>query len=572
MTRLIIESGPNKGMIFPLSDKVSSIGRSAANTVHINDKRISRLHAEIYFKDDEYYIRDLESKNGTHVNGILISGSYKLSSNDSIKMGETTIIFDNEAPSQISKKSKKQKETTEITTHSVKIVRDEDWIQMEEIYATKSDPYFDKVELKTPVPTIDLKEYSKKLAILYQIADSIRSILNLDDLLEKIIDTVIRIIPADRGVLLLFDENTNELIPKVIRAKGTDSGEEIIISESIVEKSIKEKVSILVSDANTDKRFSASESIVFEKIHSAICAPIICKDDVLGVIYLDSRTRFVSFAQDELELLTSISNQSALAISNAKLHTKIVEQKAFEKEMEIARNIHRNLLPKEPPEIPNFEIAALNVAAKKVSGDYYDFIPLPDGRWAIIIADVSGKGVPAALLISMVRSHFRTQSLLMPIKNIFEIVSTANKMICKETSDNMFVALVYGMLNGNNGEFEYINAGHTYPILFKKNKNFDTETLEVGGCFLGIEESTKYKVDKITFERGDILLLFTDGVTDAQNSKGEFFGAEALVNFVKKHNTLNAHKLCDSIYKNVKGFMESTTQFDDFTLIVIKAL
>lgn len=572
MARLIVDSGKNQGMIYPIKGERCTIGRSATNDVQIIDNRVSRLHAEIYLYKGDYYIKDGDSKNGTHVNSVLITKPFKLSANNSIKIGDSTLIFENEPePSSLENKPKIKKLKTETTTRAVRIVTEEDWAEVKKFYPAQSDPYLKQVETRHPTEDLIKKPSSNMLSILYQVADSIRSIFNPDDLLRTVMDIVFQTIPCDIGVMLLFEKGKKDLFTKIIKTRD-ESIKEIEISESIVDKSIKEKLSILVSDAQTDTRFKATESIIAKRIHSALCAPIVFKDEVFGVIYLDSRSGMLSFTQDQLELLTSICNQSALALSNAKMHTQIVEQKAMEREMEIARNIQLNILPKESPKLANYEVSSNNIPAKKVAGDYYDYITLKDEKMGFVIADVSGKGVPAALLISTVKSHLRMQSSMLPGDKITEIMTNTNNAIVDETTESMFIALVYGALDPKTGDFIYVNAGHTYPLLFQKDKEYRSIELREGGCFLGVEKDTGYTPGKVSIKKGDILILYTDGLTDSQNAKAEFYGSVRLKKFIKKNVELSAKEICDLLYKDVQAFIGNNIQFDDITMIVIKAI
>ena len=558
MARLVIESGPDKGMIFPIYQTATSLGRSSSNTIQIIDRRLSRQHSELYYLDGRYVLKDLGSKNGTYLNDTLLAQDHILKNGDRIKMGDTILIFESEPYESA--------HNGDTTTKVVRFVEDMPWGQTQ---GTRQAGVHLAVEVDLETSEGEfLKDSHKRLEILYQVADAIRSILNFDELLEKIMSIIYSVIQPDRGFILLKSERTGELVPKVIK-KRDEAELEISISSSIVKKCIDEKISILVTDATSDKRFAASESIILNKIRSAICSPLIYKDEVLGVIYIDTTSRVVSYGEEELELLTGIANQSAMAIANANLHKRMIEQQRMEKEIEIARSIQMNLLPKVYPVLSDLEISAMSTPAKHVGGDYYDFILLSENRCGFAIADVSGKGVPAAILTSTIRSTLQVLASK-PEADILDVIKSLNHITCRDATNNMFVTLVYGILDANSKTFEYINAGHTYPFIIDQNN--ELKELKVGGCFLGIMEQIEYQKETVSLTPSSILVIYTDGVTDTMKKDETTFGVERLIKLVKENKNLSALEIRNKIFDETTKFRENNEQFDDFTLIVIKSV
>lgn len=559
MARLLIEQGTDKGMMFPLYHVCTTLGRSSNNTIQIIDRKLSRHHAELYYIDGKYILRDMGSKNGTYLNDSALNQELTLKNGDKIKVGDTILIFESE-PSEMSQSS-------DTTTKVVKFVDDMKWGQTKSTLQAGSQSTV-TVELDTSGEGEFLKDSHRRLEILYQVADAIRSILNLNELLEKIMNIIYSVVQPDRGFILLKDDVSGELVPKVVK-KRTDVEEESAISSSIVENCIKDKISILVTDASTDQRFSGSESIILNEIRSAICSPIVYKEEILGVIYIDTKSRVVSYGQEELELLTGIANQSAMAIANAKLHKKIIEQQRFEKEMEIATAIQMNLLPKVYPSIQGLEMSAMSMPAKHVGGDYYDFIHINEKRCGFAIADVSGKGVPAAILTSTIRATLRVLGSDKE-SDILDIIKNLNKITCKDTTNNMFVTLVYGIFDSSTKSFEYINAGHTYPFIISSDNKL--VELKTGGCFLGIMEQIDYQKESVKLSPGDTLVFYTDGVTDTMKKDGSTFGTERLIKLIKENKHLPAIEIRNKIYEDTLSFRGDNDQFDDFTLLIVKRI
>jgi serine phosphatase RsbU (regulator of sigma subunit) len=558
MARLVVESGVDGGMIFPLSEPRITLGRSVSNSIQIIDRKVSRRHSEILFKNGSYIFKDLGSKNGSFIEGKIIKNENELVNGNKIKIGETVLVFES-GPEDFSSGS-------DVSSMSVRIVDKLEWGTARESLAagqqTSLKLDLDVGEEKT------FKDSHERLSILYQVADAIRNILNLDELLDQIMNIICTVIEPDRGLIMLHDDNTRELIPKTVK-KRLDDDQEIIISNTIVDQCLRDRVSVVVSDAASDQRFSGSESIIMNKIRSAICAPLIYKEEILGVLYVDTQSRVSSYGEEDLELLTGIANQSAMAIANAKLHARLVEQHKLAKELEIARTIQMNLLPKVYPLVDNLDISAMSLPAKKVGGDYYDFIDLSQGRYGIVIADVSGKGVAAAILLATVRA-----SLLIEAKKdnatVISVINQLNQMACRDATNNMFITMVYGIIDPVNKQFEFTNAGHPYPLLFETSDK--VTPLKTGGCFLGIMENTEYKCKKIPIKPWQTYVFYSDGVTDTMNPSGDLFGLDKLKDVIRAHLHCSAQEIRDGIHQACLDFRDGADQFDDFTLVVMKVI
>jgi sigma-B regulation protein RsbU (phosphoserine phosphatase) len=296
-------------------------------------------------------------------------------------------------------------------------------------------------------------------------------------------------------------------------------------------------------------------------------APLIFKQASIGVIYVDTQSRSVAFTDEELDMLTSIANQASVAITNARLQAQILEQHKIAREMEIARAIQTNLLPKTYPDLPGYQIAAMSLPAKHVGGDYYDFLPMPDGRTALAIADVSGKGVPAAILTATTRSYLQSETQHKD-STLAQTVVRMNRMVHRDVTNDMYVTLVLAVLDPSSGELEYVNAGHTHPLLVHPSGT--VEPLDVGGIFLGIDDSATYQSGKIEIPPGGVLVLYTDGVTDILSPTGAPFSAERFQKLLLDKRYLSAEEIRNSIYQACLKHRGTADQFDDFTLIVVK--
>jgi len=570
-TRILVESGIDKGMEFPIPEGESMLGRSAANAFQIIDKRMSRHHIQFDRRGVRLTVRDLDSKNGTYLNNQRVVGTLELRHNDRIRIGETVLLIE-----------KDDDEGAAAASHTSNVkFQEESWTDN----AARSNT------MVAGVPQMELKQFvakqdksaparddrNQQSEILLAVADAIRTILNFDELLERIMDIIWNSLDPDTGVLFLVDERTNQLYPVVsrrgIREPGKPSTwevpeEGIAVSRSIITRAMNDRVCILMADQE-DSRFHESESVILHKINAALCSPLIVKDEILGVVYIDSGSKFSAWTTDQQSLLTGIANQAAMAISNVRLHTKLVAQEKLEREMEIARTIQQNLLPKSLPEMANFELAGMSLSAKHVGGDYYDFVRLSDGRWGLAVADVSGKGVPASLLTTTVRASmlaFARDAEQTPP----EMMTLLNGVTHRDSLNNMFVTMIYAIIDDNGRTIGYTNAGHAHPLIFWPDGG-ETALIQ-GGCFLGIDSEMTYEMGTERMVSGAVAVFYTDGVPDSTNEQNQQFGVERLRAVVRENMTRSAQEILDAVYQATLSYRGTAPQFDDFTLIVCKCV
>jgi phosphoserine phosphatase RsbU/P len=408
---------------------------------------------------------------------------------------------------------------------------------------------------------------SARLELLYRISQTINSSLDLDVVMESLMDEVIFATRAERGFLMLFDEND---LLSFRTARGINQQDieetEFKISRGIVERAAKEATPLLTSNAQLDQRFDTRASVKLYGLRSVLCVPIIQKEKTLGVIYVDNRFQNGIFTQADLELLTSISSSAGIAIDNARLYQIAVEKGRMERELQMAREVQISLIPPNTPNIPGWDFAACWKPAHEVSGDFYDFIPLLDGKFGIVVADVSDKGMPAALFMTLSRSVIR--SVVGQNERLDEEISKANRLIWRDSREGMFITLFYAVMNSNSGDVVYVNAGHNPPLVLRSSKKvFDT--LIRTGMAAGVEGDTPYKQSTVTLAKGDYLVMFTDGVTDAQTGN-EPFGEERLKAAICKYSGLSARKMIDGLEKEVCEFSGNGVPVDDVTLLVAR--
>jgi sigma-B regulation protein RsbU (phosphoserine phosphatase) len=409
---------------------------------------------------------------------------------------------------------------------------------------------------------------ASRLDLLYRISQTINSSLDLDVVMESLMDEVILATHAERGFLMLFDEQSQLSFRT---ARGMDQQDieesEFKISRGIVERAAQEAIPLLTSNAQLDQRFDSRASVKLYGLRSVLCVPIIQKGKTLGVIYVDNRFQNGIFMQEDLDLLTSIASSAGIAIDNARLYRIAVEKGRMERELQMAREVQVSLIPASTPVIPGWDLAACWKPAHEVSGDFYDFIPISDGKYGIVVADVSDKGMPAALFMALSRSVIR--SIAGQHARLDEEISKANHLIWRDSLEGMFITLFYALLRPDSGDVTYVNAGHNPPLLLR-SKSMLFETLSRTGMAAGVEDKTAYAQVTLTLAAGDYLVMFTDGVTDAQIGDAPPFGEEHLMATILKHTGKSAQGMIDAIEKEVCEFSGGGEPVDDLTLLIAR--
>jgi sigma-B regulation protein RsbU (phosphoserine phosphatase) len=318
---------------------------------------------------------------------------------------------------------------------------------------------------------------------------------------------------------------------------------------------------VIVSDVSTDERYVNARP----ETKSEISTPIEIDGRVIGAMSLESDNS-EAFDNNSLDLLATFASQAAISIERARLHTKMLESKGLEEQLAIARQIQLTFLPKKDPDIPGYDISGINIPSGEVGGDYFDFIKIIDRQTGISIADVSGKGIPAALIMASYRA-----SLIAEIRNnyaIRTICAKVNRLLCESVEQGNYVTAFYGVLDSKNDIFTFSNCGHNRPILLKANDKVCH--LSEGGPALGIIDDAIYEERPIFLQSGDIILFYTDGVTEVTGIEGKDFNPDRLVKILRECRQMPARELHEAIIREVRSFAAPSHNFDDLTLIVVK--
>jgi sigma-B regulation protein RsbU (phosphoserine phosphatase) len=410
-----------------------------------------------------------------------------------------------------------------------------------------------------------------RLSLLYNVSQAFNSSLDLDEVLNRVMDEVIALTRAERGFVVLRGAD-GQLIFRAARGvdQTTIDAPDFQVSRGVIERVVSEGQARLTSDAQTDAWLGGRESVRNLRLRAILCVPLPLKGAVLGAIYVDSRLHTGIFTQSDVELLNAVAASAAIAIENARLYLVAVEKGRLERELQLASEVQAGLLPRETPRLAGWDFAGHWQPVREVAGDYYDFIRFDDpGRLGLVIADVTDKGMPAALFMALTRSTLRASAANAP--SVVEAALRANRLVCADAAGGTFVTLFYGEVNQANGEVTYVNAGHNAPLWYRADQDQFVKLARTG-MPLGVEAGSRYEQRTVRLDPGDCAVLFTDGVTDAINAQTEEFGDERLRQVIRAHHAAPAADIIAALVRALEAFTGTTVPFDDVTLVVAKRL
>jgi len=319
-------------------------------------------------------------------------------------------------------------------------------------------------------------------------------------------------------------------------------------------------------ETSLNKKEIAGSYSKLERLKIELIVPMQLQGETKGLILLGKRVNNSEYTEDDIEFIYSVGSLAIISLENRRLFSEALEKQKMEEELEIARDIQNNLLPHSLPKYPSFDIAAYNIASRQVGGDFYDVISLDDKSFCVAIADVSGKGVPAALLTANLQAFLKI--LCKSGMFLSEATSIINDLITENTMDGKFITFFWGVLNDSDLSMNYVNAGHNPPLLIR---NKQIIKLDKGGIILGVMKTfVPYESPTISLEKDDLIVLFTDGITEAMNKQGEEYSDEKLEELVLKYSGLNASEVCEIIKNSVQDHATGTVQSDDITLLIVK--
>lgn len=524
----------------PLLEANIGLGRATTNELcYPEDFGLSRQHLVFEKAAGQWTIRDLGSKNGTVVNGFRILAATPLSNGDVINAGHLQIIFGGH-------------ETAETMSQTVVFVERAD------VESAPSNTVVASLNEVTPAQSMSTERHATALV---RAGRELAGHRPLSELFQLILDLSVDAVGGSRAVLMTLEGE--DLIPKANRGEG------FRISKTIRDQVIRQKNSLLVLDTAMDDVFKLQASIVMQRVRSFMAVPLQTNEKVIGLLYIDMPDITREFSKEDLSLLTVMANVAAIRIEHARLNEVEQVERMISKEMSQAGEIQRRLLPSGAPKVPGMDLAGYNLPSRTVGGDYFDFFELSGGKICVVVGDVAGKGMPAAMLMSSLQA--RLQILVENDEHPASIVTRLNKSISGNCPDNRFITFFLAIIDPANGEIVYCNAGHNPPLLVRASGL--TEKLEGGGIILGILPIAQYSEHRSLIQSGDTLVLFSDGVSEAMpNGSDEDFGEMRISMAILNRTGHSSNQMIEGVIEDLQVWCAGTPYADDVTLLIVKKL
>ena len=521
----------------------------------IDNKTVSRKHAQVDVdeRSGDCFLTDLGSHNGTMVNGRKITDRVQVVEGDMLMFGQAEFRIAHETePATPKEVSTKTRLTDDAIQNSIFLSIDD--------------------ALK-PLPT-KVTEMPELVPTLFDMAKMLALPEPKDVMLEKSLGMIAKIIPAERLAVFFVSEDQNEVIAVAVLIPGKGDSEEFTLSRTIVREIMTNKNSVLICDPLTDPRFAQQKSIILSELKSAIAVPLFDEGRVLGILYVDTSSPLHRYDDDHLRVLATFGNIIASRLLNYELLSERQEKQLMERELERASSIQKNLLVEPPSKVGNFEICAFQEQSRSVGGDLYDVKTLPDGRLLFVVADVSGKGMGAALLMSNILASLR----ILYDSDRFSLAETVKRISLQmndfnPTSD--FATMFIGLIDPGSGTIQYVNAGHNPPMIVRNDKR--VEELDPTGFMIGAFDFGDWTEKSVELSEGECILVFTDGVTEAQlpgdpEHEAVQYGEERLSRFIANSIEKSPGELIEALMTDIDCFIndDEAPRSDDITMLAIK--
>jgi phosphoserine phosphatase RsbU/P len=521
------------------------VGRDAQVDLVINDGTVSRRHAKLDVSDDgKIKLTDLGSLNGTLVNDRKINGEVGVKAGDSITFGSVGFLL-----SLI--------EATAPPPPKLALTND-----------TGGHTSISSLPIDEALKPLVLKDYTNP-QIFKAFSDMAKMLIlpqSVDEMFKEALDLLQQIVQAERTAVFLAKEGSDNVTLVTFRLSDQKGSDSFSISRSIVREVLDKKNAVLFSDLISDERFSKQESIMVSGIRSAMAVPLINEQKVLGILYTDTTDPWQRFSEESLKVTATFGNILAAKIINHDLLKERQEKEALESELRIASQIQEELMPKVLPRVPGYALHAFQMQCKMVGGDLYDVALLPDGRLLLLLADVSGKGMGAALLASNILSAFR----MLRGNAVFDVadaVTRVNEQLHASSRSGDFATAFLALLDAKANTLSYVNAGHNSPLLVRGGK---FEYVEASGIPIGIFDGASWESRTVAFEPGDRLIVFTDGIPEAIDKDSEFYSDERLEKFTIDHHSEALDVFTRSLIEDVSNFVGDAPRSDDITLLLLQ--
>jgi serine phosphatase RsbU (regulator of sigma subunit)/pSer/pThr/pTyr-binding forkhead associated (FHA) protein len=541
---LEVVNGTNAGATHTLEKPRTIVGRHPDCDIVVEAPAVSRQHAAISEINGIHYVEDLRSRNGTYVNDKLIPSRVRLNDLDQVRICDIVLQFH----------------------------RDDNGSRNTAVFLDDTDnqaesSIMSKVDLSSSTRLSELSaSTADKLDAIVELNKTLAKSLSLDEVLPQVLESLFTVfVQADRGFIVLRGKD-GSIQPRWSKYRRADTSQ-ARISRTILNRVMDSKEAILSADARDDQRFDMAESIMDFSIRSMMCAPLIDSEgQVLGALQLDTLDQRRRFRTEDLGVFVGITSQAAMAIVNAELHDVAMEKHAIQRELELAHEVQMQFLPDKHPRLDGFQFYDFYRPANQIGGDYYDYIELPDGRLAIIVADVSGHGIGSALVMAKLAADVRF--CLATDNDPAWVLTRLNDLLCGRKSGDHFVTSILMILDPVRETIHIGNAGHNLPVLRRAAGKLELISEDISGLPLGMYGNQKYQQKFIPLGVGDILVLYTDGVTDAMNPLGDRYGDDRFRERIQACEG-GIDEVGAALIEDVGKFTGEEPQNDDMCLVCV---
>ena len=535
------------------------LGRHPSCQIIVDANAVSRQHAQIIWDGSDFLIEDLRSRNGTYVNNREITGRHLLGDGDLIKVCDYVFEFNRELLPKLQNGSKAGKQTLDQKRDGSRRASERILEQAanDDLTGIRS-----RLELSNTTndyaPTISAE---KRLQTLIEITKSLSGTLTLDEMLPRVLDSLFKIfVQSERGFIFL-QEGDGPLIAEWYRTRDPKENQENLrVSRTVIRHVMENKEAILSADAAEDERFDMSHSIVSQHVRSIMCAPIINGNgESIGCIQIDTYSQKTRFDNEDLEVLTTVAMQTGIAIENARLIEQAISRREVERDLELAHEVQNGILPRIVPELSGYTFHNFYLPAHQIGGDYYDYVQLPDGRLAVLVADVVGHGISAALLMAKFSAEARFA--LVSHRGVGEAIEALNRSF-SAMSFERFVTLVVAVIDPRDHSAVFVNAGHNPPLI-RTSGSVSELPREISGMPLGIDENQIYSEHTVRLASNDAVIMYTDGVTESVDKNNEEYGMRRMENRILGTGQSSASDFGPLIVEDLHNFTAGVAFADD---------
>jgi phosphoserine phosphatase RsbU/P len=568
----VVSISPDPGRLYRLDGDEFLMGRRLDCHIHINDQRASRRHARIRRDGSQWQLEDLGSYNGTHINGRRIHGTTRLRHGDEIEIGSSRYRIDC---------SDDNLRATEFPPIVIDPSTKSDEISWFEVAFAPS-------EISPPSSPSDilhaLHRAQQKLSAMSRISELVATTLEPRALFEHVNTLLLDVFPqATAATVLTYDTRSQQLRAQSSRYREGKTADQraghLALPKNFIDRVLLQGHSVLLQNTRDSQPSSTVSTSDISDIYPVtnhhgssqpvawrMAAPLSCRGEHLGILHLESCAPEGGFNHDSLDLLSSLASQTGVAFHLIGLHQRLLARERLDYDLRLARQIQRNLLPREPPHVAGLDFSVHYEPAFQVGGDFYDFLWLDAHRLAVVIGDVSGKAISGALFMAQVTSEIRAAA---PVEHSPSgVLQRVNRALNELAEDGMFTTVVYCIIDLERKVLRYANAGHPHPLLRRNGKVVCLDHPEARTIPLGIEPHLEVGEAEVEFLSGDVLLLYTDGIVEARSIRGEFYGTERLFAAMEA-NSDPARRTLDTVLSDVDIFVRDASQSDDQTVVCI---